>query len=540
MVKSSPRLRSSREKKSSQATAIRGGASRRQGSSGVKKSSKRAAAKGRRSRRSPLARAEAILEKAFAAEYVYPEALCLAAERALRVSRDCTDAWLILAEHVADLRQALVLCQQGVDAARRAVNPELLEEISESLWADPNGRTYLRAKMALAGRLWELTRRSAAITQLEELLQLDPDDHQGVRYVLANRLIEEGRDDDLSTLLSSYDEDSTFWQFTTALAAFRREHDSTEARRLLAEARQSNPHVERQLLAPTEDLAGLLPLYSPGSSEEAMVYVHEFLGGWRQTPGAITWFRQSIAAETSKAKSRRLQNGNHKKSRSSDDARPALIRQPGISSAAVRDLHLAAAQFFGKAPWRKVPPDTAIQIDCDGLGTGDAGPRYAVVIGQDNLTLGLAVYESLDDLLHVLEGPEDPNAEINQRSVSLLFSEAFEMSPVDVAECVRNGWIVAGPEAYPLVLCAEGGVAIPPTPEQLELLTVCLRVVPDFIDKFGPFDEPAQHTAEVKYGRRTLSVTLSAGPELPGGCGESCGDCGDCESCAESCSTDCH
>ena len=67
-------------------------------------------------------------------------------------------------------------------------------------------------------------------------------------------------------------------------------------------------------------------------------------------------------------------------------------------------------------------------------------------------------------------------------ALSLMFSEAFEIPVRDLDAAERHGWPVAGPEAYPLVIRINPGLAMrPPLVWELELLEGCLRAIPEFL-----------------------------------------------------------
>ena len=124
------------------------------------------------------------------------------------------------------------------------------------------------------------------------MLRLNPDDDQGVRYVLAAYLIETGRDDDLGRLLKKFRGDGMAdWTWTSALAAFRRVGDNEDSRKLLAQAIASNKHVSAYLTGEKSPPKKLPPFISPGGLDEAVHYVHGFREGWILTRGAIDWLR---------------------------------------------------------------------------------------------------------------------------------------------------------------------------------------------------------------------------------------------------------
>jgi hypothetical protein len=63
------------------------------------------------------------------------------------------------------------------------------------------------------------------------MLSFNPNDNQGIRYLLLDCLLFLGSLDDAADLISKYDEDgSAAWSWSRALLAFRRRGDCAEAR----------------------------------------------------------------------------------------------------------------------------------------------------------------------------------------------------------------------------------------------------------------------------------------------------------------------
>jgi len=178
----------------------------------------------------------------------------------------------------------------------------------------------------------------------------------------------------------------------------------------------------------------------------------------------------------------------------------AMIDTPGVTPEHVGGLFAAAADFYRQRPWRDAPSDAAIEIQCDKF---QADRWYAVVMGQSGMTLGLAMYEEREVLQAILR--QDPGAERRTAGLSVIFSEAFEISTRDLDAAEREGWPVAGPEAYPLVLRVNPGMAVrPPLAWELELLAACLRAVPKFLTRDA--SEPARMTVPVASGELTLQL----------------------------------
>jgi tetratricopeptide (TPR) repeat protein len=239
----------------------------------------------------PLARAQALMYQAFAEKDERRRHEL--ARAALAISPDCADAYVLLAEQAPNRREALALYEKGVAAGARALGKEAFQRDVGHFWKLLPTRPYMRARLGLAQALWGAGRRDEAVAHLQDLLRLNPDDNQGVRYTLAGFLLFLDRDEELGQLLQQYaDEESATWAFTQALLAFRQHGDTLEARRLLKKAKKANKYIPEYLLGRQSPPREQPPHYSPGHESEALVYISGFMAGWRFTPGAIAWVRE--------------------------------------------------------------------------------------------------------------------------------------------------------------------------------------------------------------------------------------------------------
>jgi hypothetical protein len=178
----------------------------------------------------------------------------------------------------------------------------------------------------------------------------------------------------------------------------------------------------------------------------------------------------------------------------------AMIDTPGVTPQHVGGLFAAAAEFYQKKPWRNVPGDVAIEVRCDKF---QAARWSVVVMGQSGMTYGLAMYEDREVLQALLR--EDPDANRRNSGLSLLYGEAFEISVRDLDAAEREGWPVASPEAYPLVLRINPGMAVrPPLAWEMGLLEGCLRAVPPFLTRRER--TPARMTVPISTGELTLDL----------------------------------
>ena len=217
------------------------------------------------------------------------------ARKALRVSPLCADAYVLLAEETArSVPEALDIYRKGVEAGELALGEETFAQDVGHFWGLLETRPYMRARSGLAQALWASGEREEAIGHYRDMLRLNPDDNQGIRYLLAACLLTMARQDDLDTLLKEYNGDgSAGWTYTQALASFRHEGDTKRSRNLLTAAAASNGHVPAYLLGERK-LPQTRPDYITMTGEdEAIEYVREFGPGWERTPGALAWLRDT-------------------------------------------------------------------------------------------------------------------------------------------------------------------------------------------------------------------------------------------------------
>lgn len=240
----------------------------------------------------PLEKAQEVMYEAWEAEGKQRIRL---ARRALKISEDCADAYVLLAEEEARTPQkARELYEKGVAAGERALGKKMFEEGEGHFWGILETRPYMRAREGLAHVLWFLGKRDEAIEQMQEMLRLNPNDNQGVRYALFTWLLAEGRLEDAEQLARQYDEDiAATWSYNRALLAFRREGATPKARKRLREAFETNPHVPAFLMGERRVPRQMPPYVSFGDETEAIDYAAGGVELWSETEGALAWLRDN-------------------------------------------------------------------------------------------------------------------------------------------------------------------------------------------------------------------------------------------------------
>ena len=235
----------------------------------------------------PLGRAQQVMQRAY--ERDDPGGQADLARQALELCPDCADAFVLLAELAPTPAEALPLFERGVTAGERAMDQRAFLEDVGQFGGILETRPYMRARFGLAQTLGALGRLDEAIEHDRDLIRLNSRDNQGVRYHLADALLESNRLDDLARLIEQFDDEaSTAWAYTRALLAFRRGGASDEAAARLAEARAIGPDAPARLLGQSTP-PGVRP--DPESDDDDALYAASARRHWEATPGALDWLR---------------------------------------------------------------------------------------------------------------------------------------------------------------------------------------------------------------------------------------------------------
>jgi len=227
------------------------------------------------------------------------------ARKALAISPLCADAYNLLADEAATPAEARDLYLRGLEAGELALGPEGFDEYGGQFWGFLETRPYMRARHGLALALQELGQDEVAREHFRAMLKLNPNDNQGIRYLLLASLLRCGELAGAKALLASYaDEWSAQWLYTRALIAYRDGHAAEAATlKLMKEARSANGHVPAILARTRPPVLTQTGYITMGGPDEATDYVREFGQAWKDTPGAIAWLAEAADAAPSKHRS---------------------------------------------------------------------------------------------------------------------------------------------------------------------------------------------------------------------------------------------
>jgi tetratricopeptide (TPR) repeat protein len=141
---------------------------------------------------------------------------------------------------------------------------------------------------------WRLAReeRDSAVTTAERLVELNRDDHHGLRFMLINEYLRGGNDAKALALAERYPHDLAPETRFGAVLALVRMQRMQDAERALSTAHSDLPKTAQYLLPARIRRPKLQQgTIEVGGDDQAWFYRDEMRSVWQQTPGALEWLR---------------------------------------------------------------------------------------------------------------------------------------------------------------------------------------------------------------------------------------------------------
>lgn len=213
--------------------------------------------------------------------------------RAVRLNPAALDARVLLAIAAEGPRDEFIEELQAIVAAGEAdLGEKFFRENHGDFWGLIETRPYMRARCRLAEELYSAGRIGEAIRHYEEMLQLNPNDNQGLRYSLLGHYLESDDLDGARRLLKEYeDEGSAMFGWARVLERYLA-GDLAGAVNALQHARKENFHVEEFLTGRRKLPKDRPDFYSIGDVSEALVCVDAIGPAWTRHREAIQWLKK--------------------------------------------------------------------------------------------------------------------------------------------------------------------------------------------------------------------------------------------------------
>lgn len=217
------------------------------------------------------------------------------AKRALKLDPLCVAAHEYLGNSYQYYHKAAPHFAAGIEAGKQKWGEAFFKENKGHFWMMTETRPFMRCMGGLAESCYRPGQTGKAVEVWEEMLSLNPNDNQGIRYPLFSALLEQKELKKFKKYSKDFrTEDSTMTSYPRALASFMEYGDSPKSNKVLAFAKKQNAHVIPLLLQefPPDEMP---ESYSWGSEEEALIYLHYAWRSWSEykNPGAKDWLRKN-------------------------------------------------------------------------------------------------------------------------------------------------------------------------------------------------------------------------------------------------------
>jgi tetratricopeptide (TPR) repeat protein len=224
------------------------------------------------------------------------------AKRALALDPDCVDALVVLTELDADSpRKAIEGLRKAVEAGERSLGAAFIRKNTGHFWALLETRPWMRALESLAEAYRSQGIHLDAIRIYERMLELNPNDNQGVRDLLLGLYLVVGDLSGAGRLLEKYKNDSMAnFAWGRVLERYL-SGDEDGAVKALKAACQTNEHVVLYLTGQRKLPNALPELYSPGSEEEAVLCIDTLGAAWAGHMEALIWLAEQCVSGPSAA-----------------------------------------------------------------------------------------------------------------------------------------------------------------------------------------------------------------------------------------------
>lgn len=214
------------------------------------------------------------------------------AKQALEIDPACVDAYNVLAECAPSAQQAGTLYRKGL-AAWEQTHAEALREWRGEFWGIVETRPYMRALGGLALALTAVAKADAACEVWQRMLELNPNDNQGVRAPLLAHHLEAGRLEEAGRIVRAYDDDAGADFIWSRVLYEYLTKGPDEAKRTVRQARKWNRHVHPMLVGRRRP-GRVGDSVAMGSPEEAAYALSVCGPAWLAHPEALAWLSTDL------------------------------------------------------------------------------------------------------------------------------------------------------------------------------------------------------------------------------------------------------
>jgi len=212
--------------------------------------------------------------------------------KALQLDPDCVDALMLMANLTSrSLSEKIKKVKKIINRAEQKLSKKYFEENKGHFWGLVETRPYMRARSSLILALRKSGKTAEAIRHAEEMLELNPNDNQGIRDTLLGMYLETGNLDGARILFKKYPpEYFAVFLWGQVLERYL-SGDLKKAAKVYRKASERNSHVLDYLTGMKHPSFELGNFYSPGEESEAILCLEKIGPAWQKYPEAIEWLK---------------------------------------------------------------------------------------------------------------------------------------------------------------------------------------------------------------------------------------------------------
>lgn len=211
--------------------------------------------------------------------------------QALKLNPENVRALTFMGDEAGSEEDTIKFYKQAMDAGSKQLGEQYFKENKGHFWGMNETRPFMTAKLNYANTLAGLDKSEEAAKEYAELIELNPNDNQGVRYNLAGILLYHKNYAAYLKLYTKFKNEYTAnWLFNYALLLFATEGPTPKANKALIEANKQNAHVLMFMTQRKKITADLDEgFYSPGDEREAAYYLLDNFKNWMDLPDSVEW-----------------------------------------------------------------------------------------------------------------------------------------------------------------------------------------------------------------------------------------------------------
>jgi len=192
---------------------------------------------------------------------------------ALKLDDQSIDAYVLLGNDSHSVKKALSYYEKAIKLGEEKFR-DTYDEDKGHFWGMVSTRPFMRAKEAYATALKASGLLSDAISHFEQMIELNPNDNQGIRFILCDTYLENDNIKKAEQLLKNYEEDNaTHFQYNRIIVEYVKNGYTLRLDEIITKALAENSHVPDYLLE-RKIISGNIPnQYRLGDETEAQIYV---------------------------------------------------------------------------------------------------------------------------------------------------------------------------------------------------------------------------------------------------------------------------